>query len=93
MTWRVLLGIDALVAAVLAWFFLVGLADGSVSSFNLGLWIGLLSAVAGVIAGGVALRRSGRPRLASALLGVVAAPGLLYGLFLLLILVTQSRWN
>jgi hypothetical protein len=44
MLFRLLWAIDALVAAILAYFFFVGIADGSVSSFNIGLW--LLIAVA-----------------------------------------------
>ena len=43
---RTLLGIGLLVAIVVVYFFVVGLADGSVSSFNMSLWLGLLAAVA-----------------------------------------------
>lgn len=48
-------------------FLVVGIGDGSVSSFNLVLWLGLLS--------------------------VIAFPGSLAVFFLLLVIVTQPRWN
>jgi hypothetical protein len=34
---RTLLGIDVLVGLVVVYFFVIGLADGSVSSFNMSL--------------------------------------------------------
>ena len=36
---RILFGIDTLVAVVALWFFVIGLGDGSVSSFNMLLWL------------------------------------------------------
>lgn len=91
--YRGALAIAGLVAAVVVGFFLVGLGDGSVSSFNAGLWLGLLALTAGVLLGGTFLRARGRTAAAVAVLAILAVPGLLYGLFLLLILVTQPRWN
>ena len=44
-------GWDALIALVFVVFFVWGLVDGSVSSFNLVLWIGILAALGGVLAG------------------------------------------
>lgn len=93
MTFRVLFGIDALVALVVLYFFFLGLADGSVSSFNAGIWSVLLLMVAGVIAGGLWLRAAGHRRAAHALLLVLALPGIVYALFLVLVLVTHPRWN
>ena len=49
---RTLLGIDLLVALVVVYFLAAGLADGSVSSFNMSLWLGLLAAVAAAVGGG-----------------------------------------
>ena len=45
-TFRILFGIDALAAAVVAFFFVWGLSDGSVSAFNILLWLALLGGVA-----------------------------------------------
>lgn len=83
----------ALTAAVIVVFFVVGIADGSVSSFNIVLWLGILAATAAVLLVGRHLRSRGRPGLASAVLAILAVPGLLYGLFLLLVIIAEPRWN
>ena len=93
MAYRILWGFDAVVATIFVFYFVVGLADGSVSSFNIVLWALILGALAVVLGGARALLASGRDKFAIALLCVVAVPGALMGLFYLLILVTQPRWN
>jgi hypothetical protein len=90
---RTLIGVDALAALVVVYFFLVGLADGSVSSFNGGLWFGLLAVIAVVIGGGWALYAHGRRGAAAAVLMILALPAAAYALFIALILVTQPNWN
>jgi len=90
---RTLLGIDVLVALVVVYFFVVGLADGSVSSFKMSLWLGLLAVVAAVVGGGWILDANGRRGAAIAVLLILAVPGILYGLFILLIVIAQPRWN
>jgi hypothetical protein len=90
---RTLLGIDLLVALVVVYFFVIGLADGSVSSFNMNLWLGLLAAVAATIGGGWLLNANGRRGAAIAVLSILAVPGVLYGLFVLLVIIAQPRWN
>ena len=50
MLFRILCGIDGAIGLLVFGFFLAGLADGSVSSFNIGLWMGLLAGLAGVTA-------------------------------------------
>ena len=93
MLFRILWAIDALVAAVFVVFFFIGIADGSVSSFNIGLWVVILGGLAGVLWGSIALRKAGKPGPATALVAVLAVPGVLAGLFLVLVLVLQPRWN
>jgi hypothetical protein len=90
---RILLAIDLLVALVVLYFFVIGLADGSVSSFNMNLWLGLLAVVAGSIGGGWLLDANGRRGAAIAVLLILALPGILYGLFVLLVIIAQPRWN
>ena len=90
---RILVGIDALGALVVVYFFVVGLGDGSVSSFNMGLWLAILAAVAAVIGGGIALNAKGQRRAAIGLLLVLAVPSIAYALFILLILIAHPRWN
>ena len=48
MAFWILWGIDAVVAAIFVLFFLIGIGDGTVSSFNIALWAGTLIALAGV---------------------------------------------
>jgi hypothetical protein len=90
---RLLWGFDALVGAVVVFFFLWGVADGTVSSFNITLWLGMLAVVAAVVGGSLALHAGGHRRIASALLLVLALPGMAYALFILAVLVFQPRWN
>ena len=86
-------GFDALVALVVLYFFFIGLADGSVSSFNMGLWLAILLVVGLVMIGSLMLRSRGRSGVALGVLMVLAVPGLLYALFLLIILISNPRWN
>lgn len=92
MVFRILFGIDAVAAAIVVWFFFIGLADGSVSSFNIGLWLGILAAIAAIFVLALALRATRRP-LATALLAVPAVPVLLYGAFMLVVILSGERWN
>lgn len=80
-------------ALVVVYFFVIGLADGSVSSFNMSLWLGLLAAVAAAVGGGWVLNANGRRGLAITLLSILALPGVIYALFVLLIMIAQPRWN
>jgi hypothetical protein len=90
---RTLLGIDVLIALVVVYSFVIGLADGSVSSFNMSLWLGLLAVVAAVVGGGWMLDANGKRGGAIAVLLILAVPGVLYALFILLIVIAQPRWN
>jgi hypothetical protein len=90
---RLLLGIAGAVALVVLYFFVIGLADGSVSSFNMGLWLTILGGIAAVLGGGAALNANGKRGLACAVLAILAIPGLLFGLFVLMLMVLQPRWN
>lgn len=84
---------DALITLIVLYFFFIGLADGSVSSFNAGVWFFMLAGLACVMGGSLWLRSTGRHRTAHALLLILAVPGLLALLFLLVVLVTNPRWN
>lgn len=89
----IILAIDAVAAAVALYYFLSGLARGTVSSFNIGIWAALLAGLAVVLGGGLALRGAGRTGWAVALLGVVAIPALLYLVFILSVIILKPRWN
>jgi len=90
---KIFLGIDLLICAIVIVFFFVGLADGSVSSFNIGIWIIIYVVLAAIMFGSLGLKKSGYPVLGTILLLVLAVPGLLSGLFLFLFVVSGSSWN
>ncbi|MEC9368084.1 MAG: osmoprotectant transporter permease [Pseudomonadota bacterium] len=93
MVFRVLLGLDIAAAAIVVYFFIIGLADGSISSFNIGLWIVLLMGVAAILAGGIFLRKAGRTAASSLLLSLLAVPTAAYGLMIAAIILSGARWN
>ena len=85
--------IDVVIAIIVLYFFLVGLGDGSVSSFNIGLWLLLLLWLGSILVGSLWLKTAGHQTLAMVLLLILAIPGLLYGLFLLALVIAAPRWN
>jgi hypothetical protein len=93
MLFRTFFAVDVVASAVIVYFFFVGLADGSVSSFNAGLWAAILLGVVAVLFGGWRLGAGGRRGVATALLAVMALPAFAFGLFALLLIVTQPNWN
>jgi hypothetical protein len=86
-------GWDAVIALVFLYFFGAGIADGSVSSFNISLWAGILLGLGAVLGGSLWIRAKGHPIVAAVLLWALAVPGILYVLFFLLIIITSPRWN
>jgi hypothetical protein len=84
---------DALVASVFVYFFCVGLGDGTVSSFNIVLWLGILGALAVILGGGFLLHWRGYWILAMCVLAVLALPALASGLFFLVVVISNPRWN
>ena len=83
--------VDVVVALIFVYFFFVGLGDGSVSSFNIVLWLLILCVSAAVVGGSLALRASGRTVLAIALVTFVAVPSVLIGLLFLALLATPAH--
>jgi ABC-type tungstate transport system substrate-binding protein len=84
-------GIDVIVALMFVYFFFVGLGDGSVSSFNIVLWLIILCVSAAIVGGSLALRARGRTVLAIALVTIIAVPSVLIGLFFLALLATPAH--
>ena len=93
MKFWILWGFDAVLALVVLFFFVAGLADGSVSSRNMGLWLVVLLVLAGVMLGSLGLRKAGRTGLGYVVLLVLALPGLLFILFFGALLIINPRWN
>lgn len=78
--------IDVIVTLIFVYFFFVGLGDGSVSSFNIVLWLVILVGLAIVLGGSLALRSAARNGLATLLVTVLAVPSVLIGLLFLALL-------
>lgn len=86
--------IVALTALVFVYFFIVGLGDQSVSSFNIKLWLITLIAFPGILAGSYWLKNHHYIKLGIGLLLIPALPALLYAVFFLIILLGGPiRWN
>ena len=84
-------GIDVIVALIFVYFFFVGLADGSIDSFNIVLWLMILLGLAGLLGGSLALRASAHTAVALALVTVVAVPSVLIGLLFLALLFAPAH--
>lgn len=85
--------IDAVIAAVALYFFFSLAAGGRVESFNILPWLAILAALAIVVGGSIWLRSAGQHALAIILLLLLAIPGALFALFLLLILILQPNFH
>jgi len=93
MKFWVLWGFDALVALGFIYFFCIGLSDGSVSSFNIKLWLVILAGLVAILGGSYFLKAKGKGILAICVLSLLAIPALLSFLFFLMILLANPRWN
>ena len=93
MMFKILWSINALIALIFVSFFFIGIGDGSVSSFNIVLWLVILAALGAILWGSYAARSAGRTSLATRLLMALAIPGVLIGVLFLAILVLQPKWN
>ena len=85
--------INAVVAGIVLYFFFWGLSDGSVSSFNMLLWLGLLAGVGVVVGGSLLLRGSGKLKSGLVLNLLLALPALGFGFFFLVLILSHPRWN
>ena len=90
--YRSLFAFDALVALVLAYFFLDGLQYGTTPEY-LTIWVPLLGIPLGLLAGGWVLKAKGKRGLGSLLLGLLAIPPFLFIAFYGLLLATNPSWH
>jgi hypothetical protein len=93
MVFRILWSVDVVAALIALAFFAIGIDDGTVSSFNIMLWIALLAGLAVIVFGSNALQVKGQHGLAFILAAVLAVPALLACVFFALLLVSGVRWN
>ncbi|UFH52834.1 osmoprotectant transporter permease [Spirosoma sp. KNUC1025] len=89
----ILWAVNAIITLIFLYFFFEGLGDGSVGPANMGLWMLILTGLGALLAGSYWLQMHQNGVLAIVLLAVPAIPGLLYGLFMIIVLLTNPRWN
>ncbi len=85
--------IDALLALIALFFFFTGIGDGTVSSFNIILWLGILIALAALIAGSLYAKSKGHLIPACLILCLLAIPALLFVLYFGVAILNGERWN
>jgi len=90
---RLFLAVDAAAALVALYFFVIGLGDGSVSSFNIVLWLVLLGGLAAILGGGWMLNAKGQRGAAIGVLAILAVPALLCVVLFAAMMVAPPRWN
>lgn len=90
--YRAFLVVAGLTSSVIVIFFLLGLGDGSVSSLNIEIWLVGLALAAGVPLAGTFLAQRGHHFIATLVLGILALPGFLSALFILLFILSGEKW-
>jgi hypothetical protein len=89
----VLFAINVVVALVAFGFFVVGLADGSVTTFNILIWAALLGTLFSVPFAGWLLRLRGQRRLATIVLLPMAGVAAVAGVLTLVMIINPPHWN
>jgi hypothetical protein len=93
MAFWILFGIDSLAALVALYFFAWGLSDGTVSSFNFGIWAMLLGGIGAILGGGAWLRAIGWRRMACLVLSILVVPAAAYAILLLAVVIFQPSFR
>ena len=91
--YRFLQAVVGIALAVLLWFFIVGLGDGSIDGSNMALWVLLLAAPIAALWISLHLWKAGKRGAACGLLGIPAVPALLYGLLILMFIILQPDFR
>jgi len=91
--YRILFGIVAVTAAIIVFFFLWGLSDGTVSADNIALWLMMIAAPGAVLFIAYRLAATDRRAAASAILALLALPATLLGLFFLMLILLAPDWK
>ncbi len=91
--YRLLWGIDLLVALVAFAFFAIGIADGTVSSFSIALWLAILAGISAVVFCTRAFARRENVVAACIVAAALALPAFLFALFMTVAIVSGVRWN
>ena len=89
----VLFAIDVLEASGVVYFFLWGLSDGTVSSYNMTMWLELLAACGAGLGGALWLRLKRHMAAAIAVSLILAVPAFLFVLFVAFMFIANPRMN
>jgi hypothetical protein len=92
MFYRILLALALIAAAVMSFFFLWGLADGSLYG-DAGLAFLFVALAWGLIGGSLALRRRAAPVAPHLLLVPIVFPAVMYGLIILIFVLSGETWR
>lgn len=87
--WSLVLG----ATLVAFYYFFIGLADGSVSQFNMGLWMVQVLGLPALLWGTYWLKSQDRLKTALALLSIPSLMVAAYLIFLVAVLFGNNRWN
>jgi len=90
---RILWIIAAIVSLIALFFFVTGLADGTINERNMMLWMAILAICAMALLGGPWLRHHNYPTLGLVITAIVAIPSFLFGMFMLIAILSGSKWN
>jgi hypothetical protein len=90
---KIFWAIDALCTLIMLYFLFEGLGDNTVNERNGGMWMAMVFISAAVLGGSILLRSQGYTAVASVICGLVAVPALLYGLFMLVIILSGTKWQ
>lgn len=88
-----LFGFDALMSLIPIYFFFVGLGDGTITMKNMGIWLIILLVIAGVLFGSHWLMLHDHLALAKGILGFASIPGLIFLLYIAIVIIGKPRWN
>lgn len=91
--YRILFVVNAIALGILAFFFLWGLQDGTVSAFNILLWLAMLALPSATLIGGAAAWRKGQRALSLVVLLIPATPALFFAIFFLAVIILQPNWH
>ena len=85
--------IDAVIAAVALYFFFSLAGHDRIGSFNILPWLVILAILAAVMGGSIWLRSTGQRALAIVFVLLLAIPGILYALFILLLVILHPNFR
>jgi hypothetical protein len=89
--YRIFWGIDAIVVLTAIYFFIEGMLNQTVKSNNAGIWFLMLAIPVLVLLTGTVLKNNEHIQYAKTILGCMAVPAVLAGLFILYL--TTQKWN